>query len=266
MISRALRTASLCLPLPGRWHTSADIESNVRRVGRLLRSFGLDRGRTRAFLGELRADLADAAANGAPLESVLGNDLKAFAGQVAEAHGRAPVPSRIALIVFAMGAPLLFVGAATYIAIGGGENLGLDYYTISLTTHEQVRVADGSTRTVEVEYGEGWRPLLVYGLAAFVGVASAFALTAGLLRVLGDPRLGETLRRLLIILPVAGAAGVGAAMLLGNATGYSTARSVILAEAVLVAVTVVMGIAVAREWARRLPHPFAQRDPRLLER
>lgn len=257
MISRAIRSALRYLRVPRRtrWRTSPDIESNLRRVGRLLRSFGLDRSRTGAFLGELRTDLAEAAASEASMESVLGDDLKTFAAEVAEAHGRAPVPSRIALIVFAMGAPLLLIGAATYIVIGGGENFGLDYYTISFTTHEQVRMADGSTRTVEVEYGEEWRPLLVYGLAAFVGVAAAFALTAGLLRMLGDPRLGETLRRLLVVIPVAGIAGVGGAMLLGNATDYSTAQDVIVAEALIVALTVVVGVAVAREWARRLPGP-----------
>lgn len=257
MISRALRPVSKYLHTPGhgRWRTGPDIESNVRRVGRVLRSYGLDRGQTRAFLGELRIDLAEAAASGASMESVLGTDLKAFASQVAEAHGRAPVPSRIALIVLAMGAPLLLIGVATYILIGGGENLGLDYYTVALSTHEQVRMADGSTRTIEVEYGEEWRPLLVYGLAAFVGVAAAFGCTGALLKLVGDRRVGETLRRLLAILPAAGIAGVGGAMLLGNATDYSTAQDVIVAEVVIVALAVAVGIAVAREWARRLPGP-----------
>lgn len=257
MISRAFRAVSLHLhnPSGGRWRTGPDIESNVRRVGLLLRSYGLARVRTRAFLGELRTDLAEAAASGTSMESVLGADLKAFAGQVADAHGRAPVPSRIALIAFAMGAPLLLIGVATYILIGGGENLGLDYYTISLSTHEQVSMADGSTRTIEVEYGEEWRPLLVYGLAAFVGVAAAFGFTGALLKLVGDRRAGETLRRLLAVLPVAGIAGVGGAMLLGNATDYSTAQDVIVAEVLVVALAVFVGVAVAREWARRLPSP-----------
>lgn len=266
MISRAFRAVSVYLRVPsrGRWRTGPDVESNVRRVGRVLRLYGLGRGQTRDFLGELRTDLAEAAASGTSMESVLGADLKAFAGQVAAAHGRAPVPSRIALIVLAMGAPLLLIGAATYILIGGGENLGLDYYAVSISAHEQVSMGDGSTRTVEVEHEEEWLPLLVYGLAGFVGGATAFGLAGALLKLVGDRRVGETLRRLLAVLPAAGIAGVGGAMLLGNATNYSTTQDVIVAEALIVALAVIVGIAVAREWARRLPRPKPAQPAKLL--
>ncbi|HQW51704.1 MAG TPA: hypothetical protein PL082_06570 [Tepidiformaceae bacterium] len=254
---RLKRAASRLVPHRRHWRPYAEINANVRTIERLLRSFGIGRGRAQEIAGELRADLQEAAATGNAPETVLGPDLRGFAARLAEAHGRAPVPSRVWLIVLTMGLPMAAVALGTYIAIGGGENLGLDYYSISLTTHESVPSGDGSGSIREVSYGDAWLPLAVYSLAAFVGVAGAFGLTAWMLRVIGDVRLGATLRRLAVVLPVTGVAGVGAAMLVGAASDYRTTQRVILAEGLVAGSWLVLGIAFAREWARRVvPSPW----------
>lgn len=224
----------------------------LARLGRQLRRYGVPARTVEVVLNDLRADLEEAEANGLGTQTVLGQDIRRLAAGIARAHGRAPAPRRFALVVVAMAVPLLAVAFATYVGIGGGENLGLSYYTVSLATHETVPTVDG-TRTNVVETGDEWLPLVVYALAGVAGVAGAFGSAAAALGVVRDCRTAATLKRLMATVPAGGVLGISAAIALGNATHYSTKPEVIAAETAVAGAFVVLAIVLAREWALRLP-------------
>ena len=232
----------------------ATIDGELRWLARRLRQFGVSRRAVQAIVGDLRADLSEAVANGQPMESVLGPDLDKFAEEMAEAHGRAAVPGRFGLIALSLAVPLLAVAFVTYVWIaGGGPVLGFDYHSITFTSHETTRYEDGSSRTTEVENFGTWTPLVVYALATVLGVGTAFGVMALTLRIARDSRIGPTIQRLVVTMPMGGLVGITGAILLGAATNYSTKTHVIAAECMVAGVCIIFSIVVGREWARRLP-------------
>lgn len=94
-------------------------------------------------------------------------------------------------------------------------------------------------------------PLVVYGVAGILGVVGALGCLAGILRLQGDSRAGETVRRVMLLAPVGCAAGGFAAGGVGNLTPYTTDK-VIALICIVAAMCVAASIAVAREWARRI--------------
>ncbi len=239
------------------------VEVEIRKLSRRLRSYGLRRSAVENITGDLRVDLNEAIATGGTIESVLGTNLDAFAAEVAEAHGRAAVPGRFVLISLSLAAPLLAVAFVTYVWIaGGGPVLGLEYHSITFTSHETTLSEDGSSRTAEVGNFPSWTPLAVYALATTFGVSAAFGLMALVLRIARDSRIGPTVWRLMMTMPVGGIVGITGSILLGAATNYSTRTHVIAAECMVAGALVVVSIVVGREWARRLPRERIQMGAR----
>ncbi|MGE3076811.1 MAG: hypothetical protein AB7N24_07800 [Dehalococcoidia bacterium] len=238
-------------------------EDQLRKLARLLRRYGLKSGQIAGILEDLRADIGDFERDGGSIESVFGQNLEGFAAEIARAQGRAPVPGRHLTIVLSLAMPLVAVAFVTYAWIaGGGPVLGLDYHSISFTSHQTESFADGSVRTVEVESFPAWTPLAVYSAATLAGVGMAFGLLASMLRILGDTRIGATIQRLLVTLPVGGAVGVVAAMLVGNASGYSTTPQVVAGECLVAATFIVAAVVLAREWARLMPGASSEVETR----
>lgn len=225
-------------------------EQQLARLHRKLRRFGVPRSAAKVTIDDLRGDMAEAGS----LAALTGGDLDAFASNVAREHGRAPVPGRHWLIVPLMAAPMLLVAFLTYVFVaGGGPAIGLDYHAVKFIEHETVQF-DGGGRTTDVESSFGqWLPLVAYFVSTVLGVGGGFALAALGLAVARDNRIGPTLRRCLLTLPLGGFLGVVAAVGIGASTNYSDEPGVILAEVLAVCFSGALAIVAAREWARRLP-------------
>jgi hypothetical protein len=236
--------------------------SDERELGRLyrkLRRLGVSRGAAASTIADLRGDLAEAGS----LAALTGGDINAFAADVARANGRAPVRGHHLWITIAMAIPMLTVAFITYVFVaGGGPALGLDYHAVELTEKETVRFEDGSGRTTEVESSlDELLPLFAFFVSTVLGVGGGFGLAAAALALLGDSRIGATLLRCLVTLPLGGVAGIAAAVAFGASTDYSDAPAVIAAEVLLVCLFGASSIVVAREWARRLPQEVQESLP-----
>lgn len=234
--------------------------SDERELGHLyrnLRRLGVSRQASQATVDDLRGDMAAAGS----LAALTGSDLDGFAATVAREHGRAPVPGRHWLIVPLMAGPMLLIAFLTYVFVaGGGPAIGLDYHAIQFVEHETIRFEGGGrTTTVESNF-DSWLLPLAYFVSIALGVGSGFAMAALGLALVGDTRVGATLRRCLITLPIGGVIGVVTAVGIGASTKYSDSPRVILVEVLAVCFFGTLAIVAAREWARRLPRGDRERS------
>lgn len=227
------------------------------RLQRRLRRYGVPEKVARATVDDLRGDLPAAGS----LSELIG-DPETFAKTVARDNGRAPVPARHWIIVPAMAIPMVVIAFLTYaFIIGGGPALGLEYRSLTFTANETITTSDG-TRTVHVESAlDEWKPLIVYALATILGVGASFGVTALCLGVVRDTRVGATVGRIFVTLPVGGLTGVVAAIFIGASTNYSDSPRVIAVEAFTVFIFGAASIVVARAWARRVPAKARRAQP-----
>lgn len=242
------------LPMP-RAHVRT-IDSELRYLSRILQTYGVGHVTRRAVIDDLRADLEEAVAAGASLESVLGPDIHKLAAGVAEANGRAPVPFRLPQITLAMGIPMAAMALLTFLLIGGGPMIGLPEIHIAVPDQSS---NDGGLEAVY----DSWMPFVVYSISGMLGVVFALACTAGVLRLQNDTRAGETIRRILVLVPVGCAAGGFAAGGISN-FGANTRDGQIPLMCIVAAICVAASFAAAREWARRIrpaKPALAEREP-----
>lgn len=218
-----------------------DVIAGLGVIERRLRIYGMPRAKARAVVTELESDVLLAIREGQSAEQIVGRDPHRLAHELAIAHGYAAVESRILPTVFGAGIPMALVAFFAFVSVmGGGEMLGFspDFLYVGEPLSERIT------------------PSAALFIHALTGVVTFLAAAGGVwvsLTLLGDERVAATIRRLAITLPVAAAIGIGSAMAIAYRSGFSTHLEVILAECMVVAAALVVGIAAARLWVWRIP-------------
>jgi len=173
---------------------------------------------------DLRLDLAAAAADGAPLDQLIGGDIRAFARRLADEAGVRRIPyeyGRLLLTALAGAAPAAVAGWA------------LLWWAFPF----------------------GWLPEpQVPPLALFV--ALSVAVLAGALflvrtRMREVPQIGRTVAAMALLVPVAGLAATPLTMGFASLTDYSTLAPVLAFEAAIVTAALAGATLLARRWALR---------------
>lgn len=224
-----------------------EVEGSVSRVGKSLRSFGVPRSRVHALVEDLRAEVAAAVGSGGSAASIIGDDPRRFAAELASAEGYEPVPSRFVGLSIAAAIPPGVIAFVVYVVVlGGGPTLGLPEMRAQVGRNE-------SNEEFLDAVGEGWFAAGMFAVAALLGFALTLSSAAGYLGWRRDPRVGPTVRNMVLALPVGGAAGVLSAMLVGATTNYSTSLGVIVVECAVAATIALVALWVARRLARGLP-------------
>lgn len=225
---------------------SKELENTIREVRKSLRSFGMPRSTSTGLVGDLRADLEAAEAEGLGPPGIVGDDPRDFARQLAAAHGYEPTPQRMIGLSLAAFLPMTVIAFIVYVIIaGGGENLGLPRLTVAIRTTGDRPVLEG--------VNEGWFVLATYAVAGLLGVGLTLASAAAYLSLRKDTCVGRTLVNMLIALPVGGALGIGGAMFYGALRDYPVDALNILVECLIVAIGVISSLWAARRLARRTP-------------
>jgi hypothetical protein len=169
---------------------------------------------------DLRMELEAAAADGVPPERLLDGDVRAFARAVAVESGATRLPyeyRRLLLAALAGAAPALVVG---WFLFWGSPFGGLGYPVDALALYALVP------------------PAIVVG-----------ALLAVRRRMRDVAAIGRTVAAMAVLVPLAGVLVTPVIMGFAWLAGYSTALSVIVVEAGIVAAALSGAVVLARRWA-----------------
>lgn len=192
------------------------------------RRLGVPRNDRRLLAADLRPDLQAAAADGLDPAGLLTPDVDTFAQLLADAHGVAQVPPRLADVQLGG-----LLGAILALVLGAASATGLQrVLTDRVQLSGRYPVAG---------------PVLVFGLLAAAGFLGC--LLGIHLAVRGRPAAGATVRRAALFLPLMAGLGVGLAVALGKSTDYSDAPAVALAECGIVIVSCAVALVAARRSA-----------------
>ena len=209
------------------------VDSALATADRAWRKYGVAGADRAALAADLRLDLQAAAADGIGPAQLIGPDIPAFARRLADEAGLARVPAESGRVI---GTTL--AGAAA----GAGIGLALlaVMYPLLVRLVDLPRAAD-----VPVQVAVG----LYYGLPALVVVVAAVVAVRLALRDL--PRIRETGRAMMVLLPLAGILVTPLTMAFAWSTGYSTRPEALLIEIAMVLGALSGATALARRWALR---------------
>ncbi|MFB9239127.1 hypothetical protein ACFFWC_26960 [Plantactinospora siamensis] len=207
------------------------VDGLLATADREWRALGLrphDRAR---LVGDLRAELDAAAAEGLDPAELLGPDPAGFARRIAEEAATKPIPPRYG--------QLLGVASA-----GGILSVLLGYFVVSGLTDAFAAVFD-LPRGVRVPL---WLAAGVFyaGVAAVVVAGAVLAVRLALRDV---PGIRHTAARMVVLLPPALAVGTVAAVGFGSALDFRLTPLVIGTEAALVLVAFLLATGLARHWS-----------------
>ncbi|WP_432489649.1 hypothetical protein [Kineococcus sp. SYSU DK018] len=229
----------------------AGVSGVLAQIDRRWRATGLPRRDRRALLADVEADLVAA---GAEMDTddphaLLGTDVDAFADEVVRERGLQRPRGRYArLMVFsAIGAVVAVIGIWPLL-------LGIMGAVTSEPTPEPVYSPPGtppppSVITEEATTGGTVFIFSMYALAGvlFVGLV-LLAVNFGLRSA---DRLGATLRRMALLMPLSAAVSLPLAVLVARTSDYSTEASVVLFEAAIVLALAAAAVLASRYWALR---------------
>jgi hypothetical protein len=209
--------------------TAAQIHAVTAELDRELRRLHIARADRRAIVEEVRSDLAAAAADGVSPTTLIGPEVGAFAREAAEGRGHRPRPRQYRRAVLGGSLAAVLAAAAAYLLIvevltpllSSWFDLG-DHYPVA-------------------------GPVVAFGGIALVAVLVTLAALRLLLT--GRPAARETVRRAAVLVPLATAAGIGAAVAVGRDNGYAV--GVVVVEALVIALPFACALAGARWWAMR---------------
>jgi hypothetical protein len=206
------------------------VDGLLATADREWRTLGVHRRDRVTLAADLRAELDAASADGLAPAELLGADPAGFARRLAEEAGVARTPPRYGAILGAATA-----GAAIGLVVGIVAALGLHWAF--------VMAFDLPWKSVPI-----WLAAGVYygGVALVVVVCAALTVRVAPRDV---PRLRHTAARMLLLLPPALAAGIGAAMAFGWAFDYPLNPLAVGTEAAIVLGAFLGATALARRWS-----------------
>lgn len=198
----------------------------VRACRRTWRRLGVEREVASEMAAELEQDLATAAAEGIRPQEYVAGDAQGFAAAWATGRGVVRPKPRIGTTVLAAA-----VGAVPGAGFGLFAAYGLSSQAMADTFGTPGRVGENAYENFLQP--PTWLLLALYALGAVFAYGGAVAGVAALLRWRLDPAAGPTLRLLVVGLPAATAAAIGATVLFAWTQRFSTAATVVVADALV---------------------------------
>jgi hypothetical protein len=207
------------------------IEEVTEELDRSLRRMRLSRDDRRTVVGDVRADLETAAADGVGPAALVGPDIDAFARKAVDAGGYVPRPRDFSRVVAGgVLATVVVVVAAYWLIVGVLQPLLASWFTL-----------DGHYPTAG--------PVVVYAAITLLGLLGTLA---GLLWLLTDrPAARPTMIRAALLLPIGVAAGIAAVVALTRTPDYRSTPGTVTLQVLFVLIGVAAALAVARWWAVR---------------
>jgi hypothetical protein len=204
------------------------VDKLVTATDRQWRTLGVRPGDRVTLAADLRAELEAAAADGLDPAGLVGADVTGFARRVAEEAG---VPRTPPLYGQVLG--VATAGALLSLVVG---------YCVVIGLHDVFVAAFDLPRDVHVPI---WLAAAVFygGIAAVVVTGAALGVRLVLRQA---SRIGDTARRMSLLLPPALAAAIAAAAAVGWALDFALTPAVIGAEAAIVLTTFLAATAAAR--------------------
>ncbi|MCI2240431.1 hypothetical protein MO973_45200 [Paenibacillus sp. TRM 82003] len=224
----------------------------LAQIDRRWRATGLPRRDRRDLLTDVEADLVAA---GAEMDTddphaLLGTDVDAFADEVVRERGLQRPRGRYGrLMVFsAIGAVVAVIGIWPLL-------LGVMGAVTSEPTPEPVYSPPGTTPpppSVITEEATTGGTVFIFSLYALAGVLFVgLVLLAVNFGLRSADRLGATLRRMALLMPLSAVVSLPLAVLVARTSGYSTEASVVLFEAAIVLACAAAAVLASRYWVVR---------------
>jgi hypothetical protein len=212
-----------------------EVIASCRRVWRRL---GVRRADANSMAAELEADLTAAEGDGTSPGSYVGGDLRGFALEWASARGF--VRTRLALVSTALAGILGMIPGA-FFALFVAYGMSSSAFAETFGHSERI----GAT-TVMTYTPPSWLLLALYVLGAVLAYCGALAAVWAWLSWRLDPARRRTLRYLALGMPFGTAAAVFVTIAFAFTQGFSTQRSIVLADAAVAAMVFAFGVAVLR--------------------
>jgi len=200
------------------------IEDVIARANREWRAMGVVETDRAALTDDVRAELTGAAADGVSPRELIGDDVPAFARNLALSSGVRRAPYEFRRLLRAA-------------LIGATPGLVLSWLLIWRWWWWPFLPGPDSAAPVIARY---------VGCAAVVLGGALYAVHRSMR---GGPALGRTILAMAVMVPVAGGLAVPITMGFASLAGYSTSLPVLAVEAAIVAGAVAGAIVLARRWA-----------------
>lgn len=208
----------------GATSTTRQVDATTAELERALRRLHLAAADRRAIVAEVRADLEAAAVDGMSPSALIGPDVETFAREAAEARGHHPRRAQY---------PRVAIGG-TLAAAGGAVAAYLLIVEFLVPLFSSWFDLDGHHPVAG--------PVVAWAGMGLAAVLVTLLVLHLLLR--GREAARETVRRVSVLVPLAMAAGIAAAVAVGQSNDY--AAGVVVVEAVIIVVPVTIALVVAR--------------------
>jgi hypothetical protein len=207
------------------------IDEVTAELDRSLRRMRLSRDDRRTVVGDVRADLETAAADGVSPVALIGPDIDAFARKTVDAGGYLPRRRDFSRVIAGgVLATVVVVVAAYLLIVEVLQPLFASWFTL-----------DGHYPTAG--------PVVVYAAITLGGLLGTLA---GLRWLLTDrPAARPTVTRAALLLPIGAAAGIAAVVALARTPNYRSTPGTVTLQVLFVLIGVATALAVARWWAVR---------------